>query len=256
MTELNRGDEPSVLSSKPSVLSEAQRCLFRPGVQLRMTAAILLCVFTALFPLMMPLGALLLLVPTIIFVLCPMLYGLAYMGEKAKNGESLSMRDLFIAFSRQYWHAIGSVVIWVLLLLVPVLLVIFCAVGAWAVYMLALATPAVSAYSYFVSVFGVIVTILSFLPALYLMRPAYFFLAIRVKAQKISITRAFGLSVRLISEDSSRYFNLQLKYAGLSILSCLSVCTLFPIYTLPLILIATPVHLDRLTEKEHNQPNK
>lgn len=247
MTEQNQGFEPSDVAPMPSVLAEATTLLFRPGVQLRMTAAVLLCLFALFLPLMvMPFGAFLFLIPTIIFAVAPMLYGLAYMGEKAKNGETLSVRDLFIAFSKKYWYAIGSVLLWLLLLLLPVLLVVFCAVGAWAIYSLAVASPEVSDYSFFVLVFGAVVTFLSFLPALFLLCPAYFFLSLRVREEKLSIGRAVGLSVRLITKNSFGYFKLQLKYAGLFVLSCLSVCTLFPIYTIPLMVIATPVYLDRL----------
>lgn len=256
MTEKNQKIIPSALIETPSVLSEAQRCLFRPGVLLRMTVAILLCLFAALLPLMIPLGSVLLLVPSTIFVVFPMLFGLAYMGEKAKNGEGLSMRDLFVAFSRRYWYAIRSVLISGLLMLIPLLLVILCAVSAYTVHMLTKATPSVSAYSPFVLLLGVTVTVLSFIPALYLMCPAFFFLAIRVKEQKIRASRTVGLSVRLLARDPFGYLSLQLKYTGLSVLSFLSVCTLFPTYTLPLILIATPLYLDRLIEREQIKSEK
>lgn len=243
-------------SREKALLQDAQELLFQPGVQLRMTAAVLLCIFSALFPWMFPILNVFLAIPFELFITLPMLYGLAVMARKVKNGEELSLTDLFFAFAKnRYWYSITTMLSVILFVGLPILILELCIYGAVTVYSVMLVTPVASEYAIPVLVFGIMVCLFALIPVIFLEIPAFFLLGIRVKSPKISVFRAMKLSVRLLSRDLFRYFVLELKFLFLTLISCISVCTLFPIYTIPLFFLSNALYLDRLTDEAANQPS-
>lgn len=238
-------------SAKAPLLSDAQTCLFQAGVQIRMILAILLCLFAAFFPLMISVGGFLVLIPFEIFLVFPMLYGLAIMARKAADGEELSVKDLFAAFRGGYWRAVLTVLIYLLLLCIPIALYALCIYGAVALCTMALETSVLFAVA--VVIFSVAVCFLSVFPVILLGMPAHLFLAARVKYGKLSCFGAIRMSVAFLRRNVFAYFSLCFKLIGLTILSVLSICVLFPIYTIPLALVLNALYLDRLAEREAKQ---
>lgn len=244
--KINANDLP--LKANFFRLSGAQRLLFSSGTQLRILTAILLCLFVTILPLMIPFGSFAF-VPVTIFVTFPMIFGLVYMGEKVNNGEGLSVRDVFYAFSaRRYWYSIRSVFVWLILLLVPISLLLCSIVGVWILHLVCVKDPELGAYSIFTFLFSFLLTIVISGILLLAVQPAYLFLTIRMREERIHVLRVISLLFQILKGNGFHLWVLQLKYALLIFLSVVSVCTLFPIYTIPLILVAAPYHLNELIE--------
>ncbi len=234
--------------ANPFGISEAHRVLFSPGVQLRITMAILLCLFAVIVPMMLPLGSFLLL-PVSLLVALPMIFGLIYMGKRVSDGEDLSVKDVFYAFSgRRYWYALSSMLLWLFLWLIPILPVIAFSVGATVFYSACVRDGESATVLTLVILCALIATVLLTLCLLFLALPAYLFLPIRVREPHTNAFRAIGLSFRLLRGNVLRLWRLQFKYVGLILLSVVSVFTLFPIYTLPLMLVASSSHVRVLSE--------
>ena len=235
-----------------TLLRDAQSLLFRPGVQLRMSMAILVCIFSAVFPLFLfgNFGGIAFTIAFEVFLTVPILYGLLVMTRKVVNGEELRMIDLFAGFSRSYLKTLSTAFWFFLLAGIPIALWVMCSNGVAALYGIALITPAAEPYAIFVLILGIVVLILLAFVVLMLGMPAYLFLSIRVKDTKMPWHRAARMSFGLLKKEIAPYLVFRMRFFLLDIISVLTVCVLFPIYTIPILLISNALITDRLEETE------
>ena len=253
MTELERlFGIPEPLGDEKQILKSGQKILFCRGVQLRMASALILLIFIAVLPVLlfsMIVGGWVFLLAFECFLAAPTAYGLFVMARKAANGQTVSMRDLFFAFSRYYWHAVSTVFWFALFAGLPLLIPAGLTFGAVKLGEAVGSDPSMTGYAVLTVIFGILLAILS-IPAVFLLQmPAYLLPAIRAKDPKGSSFYAADRSFRLLRRSVGPYMKLRMQLLLLDLLSCASVCALFPIYTLPLYFSATAGYLDLLDRK-------
>ncbi|MBO5270885.1 MAG: hypothetical protein J6B77_08870 [Clostridia bacterium] len=235
-----------------SLLKEGQKLLFRKGVQIRLIAAVILLIFVA-FPILIFLpysgGGIVICVAFEALITAPMLYGLFVMVRKAADRLPISVRDLFAAFSRYYVHALLSVFAFLLLALLPLLIPAGIVAGSFFLTELLPQSQASEAYAMLIEFMGVLLAGAALLPAILLQKYSYLMLSIRVKDRSLSLLRALVLASRYLKGQMGNYLKLRMQFLLLDLLSLVSVCALFPLYTIPLYCCVNARMLDLAEEK-------
>lgn len=252
MNELDLLDVKKSPDGERSPLRMGQNVLFRHGVQIRLSFAILLVIFSAVFPLIALYGFPYLLVLWEIFLTLPLAYGLFVMARRATDGEAVTMYLFFSAFSRRYFYALTTMLGFVILMGLPLLLPIGAVIGAYALAEW-VAEAVAAGFVPAVILLGYALAIPLLFPALLLQIFAYFFASIRVRNGSTPFFKAIGTSFRLLKRRIFAYLKLRMQLLLLDLISVVSVFALFPIYTLPLYLCINASYLDLLTEKEKNR---
>jgi hypothetical protein len=242
----------AVPKTEREVLLEAKMRLFSPGIQLRMIGAILLTAFALILPLFLLSWMLLLMLAFELFVTFPMIYGLFRMADRAVKGDTVSVRDVFCAFSASYVRALTTVscaaVLFSLALAVPILTVR----GTITLHAAVLSIPHTAPYAVTLFVPYAILILLSVFLMLFVSMPAYLFISIRIHAPSTSLLRAAVQSASYLKRDLRYYLKMRGQLLLLDLCSVFSVCALFPIYTIPLHLLANAMYAARLSEQYGN----
>ena len=254
MTEY--GTQYTLQNELQNPMKRGQRILFQPGVQIRMSVALILVVFSAILPwivlLYLPFG-IYLAIAYEIFLTLPLFYGLSYMARLAADGKAVSVRDLFTAFSACYGHAIWTILWFIILSLLPFLIPVGIVAGSAFLGKHLEATAGLSGFSVPILLLGIMVAIATLFPVLLLQIPSYLMMALRTKHPSFSCFRAVKGSLRLFRKELPTYLKLRMQLLLLSLISCASVCALFPIYTLPLYFCITAGTVDLLEEKKQRK---
>ena len=181
-----------------------------------------------------------------------MIYGLFRMADRAVKGSAISVRDVFCAFSASYVRALTTVscaaVLFSLVLAVPILTVR----GMITLHVAVLSIPHTAPYAATLFVPYAILILLSVFLALFVSMPVYLFISIRIQSPSASLLRAAVQSVSYLKRDLRYYLKMRIQLLFLDLCSILSVCALFPIYTIPLQLLANALYAARLSEKYGN----
>lgn len=254
MTEFNT--QITLQNEMKDPLKRARRILFRPGVQIRMIFAHILVIFAAILPLIvllyLPFG-IYLVIAYEIFLALPLCYGLLSMARRAADGKTVTVRDLLDAFSIRYGHAIWTMLWHIVLSVLPFLLPVGVVVGASLLSQRLEAIAALSAFSGPILFLGIAVAVMTLFPVLLLQIPSYLMMAVRMKQPSYSCFRAVKESCRLLRGELPLYLKLRMQLLLLNLISCASVCALFPIYTLPLYFCVTTGTVDLLKEKKQKR---
>ena len=168
------------------------------------------------------------------------------------KGDTVSVRDVFCAFSASYVRALMTVscaaVLFSLALAVPILTVR----GTITLHAAVLSIPHTAPYAVTLFVPYAILILFSLFLMLCVSMPAYLLISIRIHAPSISLLRAAVQSVSYLKRDLRYYLKMRGQLLLLDLCSVFSVCALFPIYTIPLQLLANALYAARLSEKYGN----
>ena len=238
--------------TEKEVLLEAKLRLFTPGTQLRMIGAILLVAFAAIVPLFLLSWLFLLMLAFELLVTLPMIYGLFRMADLAVKGREISVRDVFFAFSASYWRALTTVSFAAILMSAALAVPILTVRGMMTLHTAVLSIPRVAPYAAKLFIPYAILILLSAFLALLLSMPAYLLVSIRIQHPTVSLFRAAVQSVSYLKRDLRYYLKMRGQLLLLDLCSVFSVCALFPIYTIPLQLLANALYAARLSEKYGN----
>ena len=258
---------------------DAHSILFARGVQMRLALAVLICVLFVFLPLILysfilsvggtetydPENASIfdglryvfstfigftLMVIAELFVVFPMFMSLPLMAAKAVRGEALSVSDVFAVFSKKHYrNSMWIPLTFVLLNALPIALFLSTVYGATTIYAVVRLNPSTAAFLPHVAVFCAVVCFVALVIAVFLSVPGYYFLALRVRknegneAKRRSAVCAAYTVMRL---GPAEYLRLRGRFLVLHLASLLTVCALYPIYTIPMYLIVTALTAERM----------
>ena len=257
---------------------DAHSILFARGVQMRLALAVLICVLFVFLPLILysfilsvggtetydPESASLLdglryvlstfvgftlMVSAELLVVFPMLTSLPLMAAKAVRGEALSVSDVFAVFSKRYYR--GS--LWTLLSAfvlnaLPIALFLSTVYGATTIYAVVRLNPSTAAFLPHVAVFCAVVCLVSLVITVLISVPGYYLPALRTKSiGSGGPKRSLVLTAYTVMRSGpAEYLRLRGRFLVLHAASLLTVCALYPIYTIPMYLIVTALTAERM----------